>query len=236
MTRRKRGCLIVVLVLALLAAAAVIGVMVFLPGDLRVGTVERPTPAPQVVQPAPLTSGGAAPAPASAPAPAPTAEPPPKAWMTYLVPEDILQSELRRSFPISQNVVDLVRLQIDRPTFIADPVGAFLRLRLEVEARVLDGNQRQPGSAVIRTQLAYDRAARRVRLRNAQLVELTFTGDAARAASALQPVLAAGLAAEMEGYVIFEVPADGLWWLKTGVGFVRDVYVTGGRVALALGP
>ena len=234
MTRSKRGCLVALLVLALLAGAVVMGIALFLPGDLKLGAVAPvATPAPVVT-----TSVPAAPPLPVAPTPSAPALPAaaPGAWMTYLIPQDILQSEMRKGFPIDQNVVDLVRLQLDRPTFIADPDGAFLRLRLDVEARLLEGSERLPGSAVVRTQLSYDRGARAVKLRNAQLVELNFTGDAGRAAAALQPVLAAGLAAEMEGYVIYQVPAEGLWWLKTGVGFVRDVFVSDGRVAIALGP
>jgi len=235
MTRKKRGCLVLLVVALLLAAAVAVGTALFLPGDLQFGG-RAPAPA-AAVQPVSLSGpGGSLPAVAPAPDPAPVPEPAPGAWMTYVIPNDILQAELKKAFPVRLNVVELVKLQLDRPTFIADPDGAFLRLRLEVEARVLEGDQRLPGSAIVRTQLRYDRATRRVTLRNAQLVELSFTGSAASAAGVLQPVLAQALAAEMEGYVIFEVPADGLWWLKTGIGFVRDVYVKDGRVAIGLGP
>ena len=233
MTRRKRGCLVLLILAALLAGGVVVALKLFLPGDLMLGAAPAPAPAPVAVAPKPGQPAGVAPTPTPA---APEPPRPAGAWMTYLIPEDILQSELRKAFPIRQNVVDLVGLELANPTFLPDSDGGFLRLRLDVVARVLDGNQSLPGNAVARTQLSYDRAARQVRLRNAQLVELNFSGDTARAAAALQPVLAAALAAEMEGYVIFEVPAEGLGWLKTGVGFVRDVYVTQGRVALALGP
>ncbi|MBE2213448.1 MAG: hypothetical protein IAE82_06220 [Opitutaceae bacterium] len=227
MTRKKRGCLIVLVVLVLLATAVVVGVSMFLPGDLRLGGA---APAPAVVS-APATTSAVPGAPAPA-APAPAAG----GWFTYVVPGDILEAEVRKAFPIRQNVVDLVRLQLDKPTFLTDPDGTYLRVRLAVEARILDGGQSVPGIATIRTQLAYDRTARRVSLRSAQLVDLSFVGGVAPAAAALQPVLAQALAAELEGYTIFEVPADGLWWLKTGVGFVRDVSVRDGRVCLTLGP
>lgn len=234
MTRKKRGCLILLSLVLLLVIAAAIALVFFLPGDVRFGAA-RPAAAPVSVS---ATTPGVSPAPGGSPAAAPALAPvqPRGGWMTYLVPKDILQSELSKAFPIRQNVVDLVKLQLDRPVFLDDPDGSFLRLRLDIQARVLEGNQQLPGSAVVRTQLSYDPAARAVKLRNAQLVELKFAGDAAKAAAALQPVLAAALAADMEGYVIFEVPADGLWWLKTGVAFVRDVYVSDGRVAIALGP
>lgn len=226
MTRKKRGCLVLLIVVALIVAAVAVGVALFLPGDLQLGGS-----APAATAVAPARPG--APPPAGAAAPAPV-QPAPGAWMTYVIPNDILQAELKKSFPIQMNVVDLVRLQIDKPVFVPDEDGAFLRLRLEVVARVLDGNQSLPGTGIVRTQLGYDRVARKVTLRNAQLVELTFPG--VQGSAALQPVLAQALAAEMEGYVIFEVPENGLWWLKTGIGFVRDVYVKDGRVALGLGP
>jgi len=231
MTRKKRGCLIVLIVFALLIAALVIGVMFFLPGDLQLG---GPPPAPRTAAPV-TTSTGLAPVDPAVPPPAEPA-PAPGGWFTYVIPGDILEAEVRKAFPIRQNVVDLVRLQLDRPSFVTDPDGAFLRVRIAVEARILDGGQMLPGIATIRTQLGYDRSGRRVMLRNTQLVDLSFVGGAAPAALALQPVLAQALAAELEGYVIFEVPADGLWWLKTGVGFIRDVTVRDGRVTLVLGP
>jgi hypothetical protein len=229
MAIKKRGCLIVLVVLALLVTAVVVGMSMFLPGDLRLGGL-APAPAAPAGPAVPATGGTPG-------APAPSAvQPSAGGWFTYVVPGDILEAEVRKAFPIRQNIVDLVRLQLDKPTFLADPDGAFLRVRLSVEARILDGGQSLPGTATIRTQLGYDRTVRRVMLRNAQLVDLAFAGGNASATAALQPVLAQALAAELEGYVIFEVPADGLWWLKTGVGFVRDVSVRDGRVCLALGP
>lgn len=271
MTRRKRGCLILLVVLVFLFAAAVIAVLWWVPGDLQLGG-SAPASAP-VSSAVTIPRSGASTAPASGALPGPSSPadpsaagqpgfgegqpgadaaatasgaplvpavadetgPGPGAWMTYLVPGDILQAEVAKAFPIDTNIVDLVRLQLGRPTFLADPDGNFLRVQLDVQARILDGGQVLPGRAVVRTQLGYDRGGRRVLLRNAQLVELGFSGDAARAASALQPVLAAALAAELNGYVIYQVPAEGLWWLKAGMGLVRDVYVKDGRVAIGLG-
>ncbi len=272
MTRRKRGCFVLLVILAVLVAAAAIAVWLFVPGDLMLGgSASAPAPARTLVpgaapqpgasgapgtdmgpgtsaaggssNPGQLVSpdgmpGATTPAPtgsALAPAIEDEAKSRPSSWMTYLVPADILQAEVAKAFPIDTNIVDLVRLQLDRPTFLPDTDGNFLRVQLDIRARILEGGQVLPGSAVMRTQLGYDRGGRRVMLRNAQLVELNFSGDAARAASALQPVLAAALAAEMNGYVIYEVPAEGLGWLKAGIGFVRDVYVKDGRVAIGLG-
>lgn len=204
----------------------------FVPGGMsHVHFVRRPPPAPP---PPPAVTTGQNPAPAAVPVAPPAGE---KLYLTYVVPMDLLQREVSALFPISEGVEGLLKLVLSNPQFVPDPDGKYLRLKLDLSVTTVGTRaESYPGTAVVRTQLHFDRVTNQVTLVNAELAEFRFSGSAAQTADSLRPVLQSELAAEMNGYVVFKMPKNASWWMKSGVSFVQDVVVENGQVVVVMAP
>lgn len=154
----------------------------------------------------------------------------------YTVPDEMWRGEVAKMFPLTQNVVDVVKLHMSNPRWLIDPDPTWLRLRLDLDAQVTFSRvEHYPGHAEMRTQLRLDPVKRAVVLSKAELVDFKLTGDAAAVAMQLQKTLADALATEAEGYPVFDLPKKGPWLERTGAGFVRDVVVEGGKVTVVTG-
>lgn len=152
------------------------------------------------------------------------------------VPDNLWQPEVHTIFPITEDVAGFVTLELRNPRFIRDEDPQWLRLALELEARVVQGgNERFPGQAVLRTQLKYDPAQRAVLLNNAQLVEFTFTGEAGRMVAALQQALSDAVAEELKDFVVVEIPEGEGYWQKMGLSRLREITIEDRKVVAVLG-
>jgi len=243
MAQPKRGCLILLTIAALAVVVALIVAWWWLPGEVRWGpspiakspprVTEREVPPASVA----LAEGQNPAQPVALPVRERRPTPPTDGvWATYVVPEDLMRQELAKAFPIQQNVADLVKVRLDNPEFLAEQDGDFLRVRLQIEARVVEGEDRLQGSVEVRTRLGYDREGRKVMLVDAEVVGLSLQEGQGGGTSLLQTVLGSELAADMEGYPILTLPTDGPAWMRLGGGWVKNVYVKDGRVHVAVGP
>jgi hypothetical protein len=243
MTKKKKGCLFTLLGLVVLLGVTVIVALWMIPGEVRFGGA----PAKYVVAPAnrpgTAASGTSAPARPGAQAtqavsPAPLK--PALFEMRYLVPDEMWQREVSAMFPITDDVSGVIKLDLANPKFVRDPDGRFLRIALDLVARVPASaggkpEDRYPGRAEVRTRLRYDPGSRRVTLAEPELVDFSFSGEAAKYAAPLVPVLRLALPAEMDGFEIVKLPEKGGFWQQTGISLVRNVVVEDGKVAVVVG-
>lgn len=231
---RFKKFLFVLSILVLVAVGFIWASLSFVPGGMaHVHLVRRAPPPPippAVVSPAPG---------APAPAPAPPAAPPPaeqKLYLTYVVPMDLLQREVSALFPISEGLEGMLKLVLSNPQFVADTDGRYLKLKFDLAVTTVGTRpETYPGTAVVRTQLRFNRATNQVLLANAELSDFRFSGSAAATAETLRPVLQSELASELNGYVVFKMPKSASWWMKSGVSFVQDVVVENGQVVVVVG-
>lgn len=245
MTRKKKGCLFTLLGLLALLVVAVVIALLLIPGEVRFGGA----PAKYVVAPLPRRPTDRTTTPASAQSQpsgvAPAAQQPaPKSSLfeiRYLVPDEMWQREVAALFPITDDVAGAIKLDLSHPRFVHDSDGRFLRLSLDLTARLPATSpgkpeETYPGRVEARTRLRYDPGSRRVTLAEPELVDFAFTGGAAKYAEPLVPVLKVALAAEMDGFEVVRLPEKGGFWQRTGISLVRDVIVEDGKVAIVVGP
>jgi hypothetical protein len=74
-----------------------------------------------------------------------------------------------------------------------------------------------------------------VTLAEPELVDFSFSGEAAKYAAPLVPVLRLALPAEMDGFEVVRLPEKGGFWQQTGISLVRNVVVEDGKVAVVVG-
>jgi hypothetical protein len=152
------------------------------------------------------------------------------------VPDELWQEEVAAMFPIDEDVAGFVKLQLRNPRFVPDADPSWLRLELDLVARVSSAsNESFPGRAALRTQLKLDRGAKAVVLSGAELVEFTFTGEAGRLVGALQGVLAETFADQLTDFPVFDLPDDPKGIEKTVVDRISGVSVVDHKVVLELG-
>lgn len=159
-----------------------------------------------------------------------------KGDLRFQVPDALWQGEVRRMFPIEENISDLVSVSLTNPQFVPDTDPRWLRLHLNLNARMLDGEALQfPGRLAIRMQIKLIKNQQKVVLSQAQLVEFSFVGEAGAVAAGLRDVLAESIQSELEGFEVFQFPEGGGKWAESGKGMVKDVIVENGGIVVIAG-
>lgn len=159
-----------------------------------------------------------------------------KGDLRFQIPDGLWQGEVRRMFPIEESISGLVSVSLTNPQFVADSDPQWLRLRLNLNATMLDGETLQfPGQLSIRFQIKLIKNRQTVVLSQAQLVEFSFAGEAGEVAAGLRDVLAESIQAELEGFEVFQFPEGGDWWMESGKGMVKDVIVENGGIVVIAG-
>jgi hypothetical protein len=159
-----------------------------------------------------------------------------KGDLRFQIPDGLWQSEVRNMFPMEESISDLVAVSIRNPSFMRDADPKWLRLNLDLTARVLDGDPLQfPGRLTIRAQIKLLKDKQTVILSRAELAEFSFSGEASAVAEGLRDVLAESIQAELEGFEVFRFPEGGEWWMESGKGMVKDVVVENGGIVVIAG-